>query len=399
MATDDDYCYVVSIVTAFMSYHDLTFAERCLCNMADNEGNHRHGPQYLYDLRRNRIKPVISKIVESVALDIANAGFELQEMQAELRGVCGHVLDIDASSAAIMTIQGLRGNAWVFTDVFYVDLSLWILTHYAGNLEVSVGGKIVYSKCLGSSSTRLTVAVRKICDPTQLEHGYGKDASIKISVGEGSLSKTVFAVDSTGDDVRGQFMPTLRRGLYDLTHIGRPFSDGEFGQAILGKGELKDIGAASQAIVRWLLKVPLVAAAWSMDPGKVHLQWKGFVIPAAPKKAGSLYNLGQIFSRLPSILHQNYGVITAELVTFQEPELDERLAEINENIVMSLSATDFDLIERTIECFPQASTAIVRIRERCHRSGCQDCGGTCSLGLCRPGCLGEAALTALLTTL
>ena len=402
MVMDDDYCYVASTVMAMMSFHDLSFAERCLCNMAVDNNDFRLGPRYPCDLRRTRIKPVISKIVESVALDIANAGFDLQELPPELQVICGHVLEVDIFSAAIMTIQRAQCNVWILTDVFYVDLALWFLSHYSGTLEVSVAGQLIFRKALGQSHSRLTVLVRKLYDPTQFEQGSSHDASIRISTGDGSLCKTIFAADSQKEDVRGQYVPTSRRNLYNITHVGRPTLDVVSGQSVLNKCELNDIGATGQAMSKWLMRVPLRPAMQQSILGRAHLTRRGFDFlhpDPHPEKHPPFLNLGQIFSRVPAILRQNFGITAGGLVVFKAPEPEELDLDIETQILAEVNEKNFIGIGRTMECFPQACALIDSIRERCSRHGCQDCEESHDVDSCRPGCLGEAALTALLTVI
>ncbi|KAH6656087.1 hypothetical protein BKA67DRAFT_534984 [Truncatella angustata] len=85
-----------------MAFHDLPLILQCLCNMAvDNDDkhcpDHRHGPQNPYDIRRTRVRPVIEKIVESIAQNVGNRGLGLPEFSDELleSGTCRHVVEAD----------------------------------------------------------------------------------------------------------------------------------------------------------------------------------------------------------------------------------------------------------------------------------------------------------------
>lgn len=77
LALDPAYCYMVSTVAAIMTHHDYEYTVDALCEMIADRGRREAGVNYSYSIHRIRLKPVLSKIVESIALNVVNAGHDL----------------------------------------------------------------------------------------------------------------------------------------------------------------------------------------------------------------------------------------------------------------------------------------------------------------------------------
>jgi hypothetical protein len=138
LALDPNYCYIVSTVSVLLAYHSIPYAVSALCNMAlDTKGGIYNGrdDNYPYDIRRTRLRPVMEKVVHSVALNVVNCGHDLRDMPFRLEGCCVHSLGDATFAAAVMSIQRSDGDLLVQCDNFLGDLFLWLLNHWQGKLS------------------------------------------------------------------------------------------------------------------------------------------------------------------------------------------------------------------------------------------------------------------------
>ena len=402
MALDDKFCYVVTAVASIMAFHELTFAVECLSNFALGENlDHSHGIQNPYDVRKSRIKPVILEIVKDIAHNIVNAGRELEQLPEELSvpANCNHVVEANVFSAAISTLQKLSGDAVLMTDVLYVDLMLWILNHYHGEIEVAIAGKICFNRSSKRATIKLTFIVRDVCDPATLEHASGLTPHIKISVGKGHFSKPVLDINSEGDQVRGNLSSTTRHELYDIAYLAKPTVKGFWSRGILNSSELMDIEATAQFLCKWLVNVPLVPIdMWNEEPGHGEWKYKGFRAPLSNPQDCS-FNIKTLLSRWPDFLRHEYG-LKQPLVVFKPLDIPEDIDIVDYTANPSSGPHDFEEIYKVLECFPPVKEVLRGVKQRCKRSECPDCvkdEGHEKFGTGKPGCLVEMAITALFT--
>lgn len=185
IASTPEYSYLVTTVAAIMAYHDVIYAEKAICNMVLDPGGHQHGIIAPYDVRKTRIKPVVEKVVDSIALTIVNSGHALEGLPKELQHICPHASGYEVFAATIATVQRHNSPSLVLsTNVLYAEIALWLLSHWNGILEVVVKGKSVYVRVLGhdTDQRKMTVLVGNICDPDSNEHKYGINARIEVSL-------------------------------------------------------------------------------------------------------------------------------------------------------------------------------------------------------------------------
>lgn len=124
MLHDTHYVYVVTTVATCMLYHGMGFAVDVLCNMATDKGSHEKGVKYGYSIYRTRLMPVIAKFVESVALNVVNAGHDFRfTLPPELKDLCNHPLISRTLSAVIMAVTRAEGDIVITSDRFPGDLA------------------------------------------------------------------------------------------------------------------------------------------------------------------------------------------------------------------------------------------------------------------------------------
>jgi hypothetical protein len=102
--------YIVTTVSALTQYHDPEYVTDALCSMILDKGGHEKEVSLKYDVQRAPIKAVISKIVDSVYLNVVNAGQTLPRLPEKLQSLHKHLLD-DKTFAAIVKGRGqCRGS-------------------------------------------------------------------------------------------------------------------------------------------------------------------------------------------------------------------------------------------------------------------------------------------------
>lgn len=138
LAFDPEYCYMVSTVSVLLAYHDIPFAASVLCNMALDHGVDRQEKANVnsYDIRRTRLRPVMDKVVQSIALNVVNSGHDLRGLPFDFENNCIHCLQDTTLSAAIMAIERTEGDVLVRCDHFLADLFVWLLNHWQGMAAV-----------------------------------------------------------------------------------------------------------------------------------------------------------------------------------------------------------------------------------------------------------------------
>ncbi|KAI0480976.1 hypothetical protein GGR56DRAFT_628392 [Xylariaceae sp. FL0804] len=406
MVSDYDYCYVVTTVAAAMAYHEIPFAVEILCNLAvdvdpKDDAALRHGTQYPYDIRRTRVRPVIEKIVQSIADNIINRGIGLPDLPEELLdlSLCRHVVEADIFSAMITSVQraSVMKVVLVAMDVFYTDVVLWLLNHFSGSIEVSVPGeKLVNVRAL-SGSSKVTILVRNRCDPGDPTHEHGLSPFIEVSTGDGTTKKVLFHADGEAQEIRSRYSPTTRRCLYDVSLLEKHTEPDVRSQGVLDNQEMASIKVTAKKIAEWMLDLPLEPIIqWNDSPGKSCLKYRGF--RTTFKQESGKFSVKMILSRWPDLPRMTTSAEPKHVV-FVPRETPENidLTDYSENLSASFSQRDFDGVPETLRRFPPAITLLDNVRRRCMQSGCPDCRQKAEYGTCRPGCLTEMALTGLFT--
>jgi hypothetical protein len=387
MSFDIDYCYMVTTVAVVMEFHDMTFATNVPCNMALDKGAHDEIVDYPYDIRRTRIKPVITKIVDSIALNVVNSGHRLQSLPDELQDLCIHVADPETFAAVIMTVQRVRENIVLLSDVLYGDIVAWLIAHFMGILEISIAGKRTFEKRCGSEEVRATMVVVQRCSTTVDNHpNIGERSFLELSTNTSGVEKTVLrAIPSCFSGST----PTARMALYDTSNISkrRPKSSfrNEELDAPLTTSEISDIQLNAQAVLGWLLHLHI------NEPDR-RRHSMGFSIGPSSNQ-GSAPNIGSLLSNWPGLLHKNFGGPLRSMVIFIPPTETSR--EKHTDWGEQGSKVAWTVI---LECFPTIKTLLENIRPRCRCNSCQN-ETLVDYSYRQPGCLQATALTILVTLL
>jgi hypothetical protein len=386
MAFDPDLAYLVSTVAATLAYHDMKWATDAICYMTTDTKErlrslpYEKGIHHPYDTGRARIKPVVEKIVSSIALNVVNSGYDFrQDMPRELAKCCIHTSQSGVFAAVVMAVvHETERDLMLYSSKLFGDIFLWLLVHYTGSIQVSIAGKIMYEAMLGTAPTRLRIFVRDSCDPENNVHG-SSELQMSASMGEGFIPILKTGQGTTSSGLTGA-QPSIRQALYDIATLNRVYS-----HSTLTPSELNDVGATAQVIVKWLLNLqlrPFSERGFGFD---AELEMEG----DGPISEGSI-TVETILKNHPTISQQKYGSGCKVMSVFKGLPLEEKLDDDSSWDDRTL------LIHEIVECFPVAKTLLDNISSRCY---CSNCKSKKSIGARKFGCLAEKALALLLTLL
>ncbi|KAI9858618.1 MAG: hypothetical protein M1813_007423 [Trichoglossum hirsutum] len=379
MAFDTECCYMVTTVAAIMAFHDHLFATETLTRMVLDTGGHEDRIQYPYSVHMTRLKPVLSKIVESIALNVVNSGHDLGTLPDAFANLCNHVLNPPEFAAVVMAIQRSKNDVLLYCGQLPGDILVWLMTHFHGTIEVSVSGRVIYEKALGLAPTKATILVRDVCKPEAGIHG---NHSIELSLNVGGVFKTALRGENR-TNIKGP-RPSRRQTLYSLDSVQTAHQHG-----ILQHTEKNDICLTAQAMVGWLMSIPL----------KINNEREfGFTEVIDDPESASL-NVGSILGHWPQIMHINYGRKPQTMSIYRghptQPGYPQR-SDADPGIGLYVDSTESMSAGDIIECFPIASTCFENIQPRCDCTNCRKRG---PVGMGKPGCLRETALVLLFNLL
>ena len=183
LTRDLETCYIVSTVAAITKYHPPDYAADLLCSMILNPGGQQSGSVKRHDMHRAPLRAVISRMVNSVYLNVVNAGHDLGDLPTELKNLPQALLDDCLLASIVMRIRNEDQDMVIKSRRLVVDLTLWLLLHFDGQIQVSVGNAIVYTKKLGTTKRLIKLMVRKP-DPEDREDfpslSRAKECSIQV---------------------------------------------------------------------------------------------------------------------------------------------------------------------------------------------------------------------------
>jgi hypothetical protein len=363
MTYQPDHCYMVTTVASLFTHHDMGYTSEAICDMLLDEGHRDTGTSIAYRCGKSRLLPVVSKIVESITLNVVNCSGNPNFLPEKIREICGHTVDSHAFAAAAMAIYRSSGHVIIRCNRFLADLYLWLLTHIEGDISVSIAGKIIHRATFGNPQRSVTMLADEACSG---DHGQITSTFV-VSTEVGDSFQTLLRFIANRAQV---YEPRInfRQPLYDLKDYSR---EGRL-DAGLDDRELHEIRMAGQCIVRWLMALPAIAGNDS------HIVYRT-QLDGSPVEAGML-TVESLLSRWPAICNLDLG-----------PEPSKHSPESSD---YQEDAEDLDgktlTISHTLSSFPEAWRIIKRARIRCRCRSCRhvlatrdECHGIES----KPGCL------------
>jgi len=252
MSFSADHCYMVTTVAAVTKFHDFDYAINLLCDTILVDGNPNSDQmEYTYSVHQTRLKGILSKVVNSIALNVVNPGHDLGQLPQELSGYCVHLTDHQTFASIVLRIQRSKEDMLLYCARFQGDLFVWLSAHFEGIIEVSIASKTVFEKATKFGKRKMMILVRETCTPEIDCHDVRTVHSIELSERYEDRWEQIF--QGKDDSGRGRAStPAQRQPLYTMKHS--PFSGLN---EILNRKELHEIKLAAQSIIKWLLGVTL----------------------------------------------------------------------------------------------------------------------------------------------
>lgn len=339
MSYDPDFRYLVTTVAALLTHHDTAYATDAICAMVPDETG------VAVHFQRNRLFPIVKKIVEDIALHVVNCGNTLKYPEG-LRGVCRHVVDSLIFAAAIMGVCQAEGNVVIYSNKFLADIYMWLLAHVEGKVSLLVANEVVHEMQLGNSQKTVLMKVEEACLRDESDHHRELVRVAVIAVTKAGV-KTLLRRSYVGHP---QSTPdaSIRQSFYDLGGHGRD----RYGE--LKRQDLLEIKILGQSIVKWIMDRPLCAGSGTQIEYLAQYEQDD----EAALLTSSL-TVGRLMKRLPSICNIDYG---------QEPMSTDFVPPDNEESEGIRSISDYEILA----CFPQSADILDFIRQRCQCPGCRD---------------------------
>lgn len=174
VANDPLQRWLTTTVCSLFRYHDERFIKLTLSSfimLARRPGQKPLSEyQLAYDTEMLRLEPVVSKIVHSSWVHIANAGIigsdsECPRLPTELSWSCkrGHNIGSYKLELVLNRLRDSPKEVIFQSERLLTNLVLWLTWHFDGRLRVVVSGNIVYDRTLGRADSTVECRVGKFC--------------------------------------------------------------------------------------------------------------------------------------------------------------------------------------------------------------------------------------------
>jgi hypothetical protein len=249
---DEQLRWIGTTEVVILKYHPPTYAVEALCNLFASTNLKEDDPRI--PAVKARIRPVISKMVDSLHLHTVNIGQRTQPLPACIEALPKHYLADFSLSGAIRRLASMAdGDVIVQMNCCIVELVDWIFHHWIGKLIICINNEIAYDKQLGDSEQTLTMLIENKCTADTNCH---EDTHIrKFEIGKRLRSSSQF----TGRVYQGITDPGIgsmnessyRSSLYDIRN---PFRSRH---CYLNLKEQKAAEKVAQDIVRSIIELPV----------------------------------------------------------------------------------------------------------------------------------------------
>ena len=168
MSFSQDHAYMVTTVAVATKYQGIDYAAQLLRELVLHKkyGFVRQADVKLsnsFAVDRARLMGVITKIVESIALNVINPDHTLSDVPEELRSLCVHLTSAKVFADVCSIILRTEEDMMLLCTRFQGALLLWMMAHFEGTIEVSVAGKDRYRRSSPYSNRRLVMVVQDTC--------------------------------------------------------------------------------------------------------------------------------------------------------------------------------------------------------------------------------------------
>lgn len=379
MIRDDEFCYMVSSVASLAPFYGIDRVSETFCSMMlKDEGRWR------YQAQRAPIKAVMTKIVESIFINVINAGHHSISLPEELRQLHVHLIDCVTFASIVRMIDEAQGNIIIRSGHFLGDITSWLLNHFHGRLHVYLKNEIIFSQTLGSSEKVVHLMVQKSCD--EQENCYRREAHVELSVAtsDGGYKVLLEATDiaEVADSVP---RPRTRQPLYqvDVMEDTRPARITN-----LTRSEKNHVVSVAKKMLSWFVSL-------SVEPLSVPCSDMTLKVQLYNKK--SSFEVSNLLYAYPNLLNRDTGHLNSSAPVFVPPSSDFATTDSDGSDSGVFDGDeDSPTWEHVLVCFPIAMDMIESIQKRCTCTVCEKNG---PLEDAKVGCLRWLAVKELFVLL
>jgi hypothetical protein len=125
MSFSQDHAYMVTTYAAATKYQQVGFANKVLCEMilaSQDVPKEIAKHHFSYFVDRARLCSALSKVGNSILLNVVNAGHTLGELLSELKPLCVHLVNAETYADIVLKIAQSDANVLFLCDRFQGDL-------------------------------------------------------------------------------------------------------------------------------------------------------------------------------------------------------------------------------------------------------------------------------------
>lgn len=378
---DPEVSYMASTTACLLTHHDPSYAKSALTSMVLDKGGHQTETKYSYEVWRAPFRVVISKVVDSIFLNISNPGHRTPEIPPELAHLHVHLLNDLNFAAIVMQVQRTSKDLVLKADRFPGDLILWLLNHFEGYLEVYVKSAKAYEAKLGGHTKTFTAIIQETCSDDH-EACNGRSWPVVLAeIVDGEHRHLVGG--SSSEDLKP--CSYQRQKLYKTENLMNTTYTSD--KIHLGKAEHNEIKHAARRIVKWLMLVPISMRDW---PQLAGFCCRAEVEPDEDRIRSRDFIIAQLLCRSPRLLQERTGESTVSAPIFRRPSWSG--SPIGSQNTDSEQWGPNAVPEVVLKNFPSAEQLLENTRKSCY---CPNCRSEGSLSGSKKGCLRYSAVLEL----
>ena len=382
---EPEVCYMASTTACLLTHHDPSYVRSALTSMILDKGGHQIETKYTYEVWRAPTKAVISKVVDSIFLNISNSGHKTEQLPTELTHLHVHVVDDTNFAAIVMQVQRTSNDLLLRADRFPGDIVLWLLNHFEGYLEVYVESERVYEAKLGVATRKITTIIEGTCSDDHRTCNSRPWPVILAEVIDGKPCRLVGG--SCSEDLKS--CSYQRQELYTTDNLMNTTYVSN--KTHLGGEARNQIRHVARRITKWLMHVPLNIKEW---PQLVGFCFKTELELDEDRDRSRDFIIGQLLFRSPRLLNERTGESISSAPIFKRPQWQgSPMGSQNTDPEQWGSSTT---PEEVLKNFPSAEEMLNDIRNACQ---CPNCRNKGSLSGSKRGCLRYSAVLELCTLL
>lgn len=378
---EPEICYMASTTACLLAHHDLPYTMSALTSMVLDKGGHQTETKYSYEVWRAPIRAVISKVVESIFLNISNVGHQTGNLPPELANLHVHPVDDTNFAAIVMQTQRASNDLVLRADRFPGDVVLWLLNHFEGYLEVYVKSAKIYEAKLGAHTRKIITIIQETCTNDHRACNSRAWPVVLAEIVDGEPCRLVGGSSSEHLKPRSY----QRQKLYTTENFMSTTHSSY--KVHLGKEERNDIKHAARRITKWLMHVPINVKDWPQHAG---FCFKSELELDEDRDRSRDHKIAQLLFRSPRLLQEKTGESGSSAPPFRRP--------LWQGSPMSSQNTDPEqwgsnaTPEEVLKNFPSAEEMLETVQKSCQ---CPNCRSEGSLSGSKRGCLRYSAVLEL----